>query len=287
MGGRMSKWDPHNRLEEALSARFGGSAPGKIPSKWERFADVAILPRGSFSEDFWGADESLWEAIAEALGAKRLGRMGEVSGEYRESGIELLLGEDDWVERTENGTKFGYHFTSTMWSRGNVNIRRSIAESVGPGEVVCDLYAGIGYYCLPILVHSEALIVHACEINPESVRSLEWGLRANGVQDRCRVHEGDNKVSTSDLNGVADRVLLGLLPSSEDGFETAMRVLKDSGGVLHVHGLARAGSYDSWLESVEANLSALRPGASLTSRVERVKSYAPHWEHCVLEVIVA
>ena len=283
----MSKWDPHNRLEEALSARFGGSAPGKIPSKWERFADVAILPRGSFSEDFWGADESLWEAIAEALGAKRLGRMGEVSGEYRESGIELLLGGDDWVERTENGTKFGYHFTSTMWSRGNVNIRRSIAESVGSGEVVCDLYAGIGYYCLPILVHSEALIVHACEINPESVRSLEWGLRANGVQDRCRVHEGDNKVSTSDLNGVADRVLLGLLPSSEDGFETAMRVLKDSGGVLHVHGLARAGSYDSWLESVEANLSALRPGASLTSRVERVKSYAPHWEHCVLEVIVA
>ena len=283
----MSKWDPHNRLEEALSARFGGSAPGKIPSKWERFADVAILPRGSFSEDFWGADESLWEAIAEALGAKRLGRMGEVSGEYRESGIELLLGGDDWVERTENGTKFGYHFTSTMWSRGNVNIRRSIAESVGPGEVVCDLYAGIGYYCLPILVHSEALIVHACEINPESVRSLEWGLRANGVQDRCRVHEGDNKLSTSDLNGVADRVLLGLLPSSEDGFETAMRLLKDCGGVLHVHGLARAGSYDSWLESVEANLSALRPGASLTSRVERVKSYAPHWEHCVLEVIVA
>ena len=283
----MSKWDPHNRLEEALSARFGGSAPGKIPSKWERFADVAILPRGSFSEDFWGADESLWEAIAEALGAKRLGRMGEVSGEYRESGIELLLGGDDWVERTENGTKFGYHFTSTMWSRGNVNIRRSIAESVGPGEVVCDLYAGIGYYCLPILVHSEALIVHACEINPESVRSLEWGLRANGVQDRCRVHEGDNELSTSDLNGVADRGLLGLLPSSEDGFETAMRVLKDSGGVLHVHGLARAGSYDSWLESVEANLSALRPGASLTSRVERVKSYAPHWEHCVLEVIVA
>ena len=283
----MSKWDPHNRLEEALSARFGGSAPGKIPSKWERFADVAILPRGSFSEDFWGADESLWEAIAEALGAKRLGRMGEVSGEHRESGIELLLGGDDWVERTEHGTKFGYNFTSTMWSRGNVNIRRSIAESVGPGEVVCDLYAGIGYYCLPILVHSEALIVHACEINPESVRSLEWGLRANGVQDRCRVHEGDNKLSTSDLNGVADRVLLGLLPSSEDGFETAMRVLKDSGGVLHVHGLARAGSYDSWLESVEANLSALRPGASLTSRVERVKSYAPHWEHCVLEVIVA
>ena len=113
----MSKWDPHNRLEEALSARFGGSAPGKIPSKWERFADVAILPRWSFSEDFWGADESLWEAIAEALGAKRLGRMGEVSGEYRESGIELLLGGDDWVERTENGTKFGYHFTSTMWSR--------------------------------------------------------------------------------------------------------------------------------------------------------------------------
>ena len=283
----MNKWDPHDRLEEALSARFGGSVPGKIPRKWERFSDVAILPEGSFSEDFWVADESLWEEIAKALGAKRLGRAGEVSGEYRESGIELLLGDNDWVERTENGTFYGYHFTRTMWSRGNVNIRRSIAESVGPGEVVCDLYAGIGYYCLPILVHSEAQMVHACEINPESVSSLEWGLRANGVGDRCMIHEGDNRASTVDLNSVAARVLLGLLPSSEDGFEPAMRVLKDSGGVLHVHGLAPAGDYGSWLESVEGNLSALRPNASLASRVERIKSYAPHWEHCVLEVIVA
>ena len=130
-------------------------------------------------------------------------------------------------------------------------------------------------------------MVHACEINPESVMSLEWGLRANGVEDRCTVHEGDNSVTTADLNGVADRVLLGLLPSSEDGFEPAMRVLKESGGVLHVHGLAPAGDYDSWLENVEASLSALRPDSSMASHVKRVKSYAPHWEHCVLEVIVA
>jgi tRNA wybutosine-synthesizing protein 3 len=283
----MGKWDPHQRLKEALLDRFGDPLPGTIPRKWEKFADVVILPAGCFEDGLWNPDEALWRLVADALGAERLGRMGEVSGKYRKSGVELLLGDSDWVERTENATSFGYHFTQIMWSRGNVNIRRTIAEEVRAGEVVCDLYAGIGYYTLPILVHSEAAMVHACEINPESVESLRWGLGANGVEGRCTIHQGDNRVETLGLEGVADRVLLGLLPSSEDGFEPAMRVLKPEGGVLHVHGLAAPGEYDSWIEEVEMQLSVLRPGASLSCRPSRVKSYAPHWEHCCLEVDVA
>lgn len=35
--------------------------------------------------------------------------------------------------------------------------------------------------------------------------------------------------------GVADRVLLGLLPSSRGGWVTALAALKPRGGVLHLH----------------------------------------------------
>lgn len=38
------------------------------------------------------------------------------------------------------------------------------------------------------------------------------------------------------LRGVADRVNLGLIPSSEDAWPVACQVLKPSGGILHVHG---------------------------------------------------
>ncbi len=37
-------------------------------------------------------------------------------------------------------------------------------------------------------------------------------------------------------SGVADRVNLGLVPSSEEGWITACRALKSDGGILHIHG---------------------------------------------------
>jgi tRNA wybutosine-synthesizing protein 2 len=43
------------------------------------------------------------------------------------------------------------------------------------------------------------------------------------------------------LRNIADRVNLGLLPSSEPGWLVACKVLKSTGGVLHVHGNVTSG----------------------------------------------
>ena len=278
--------DPHSMLEETVKELYGGILPGDLPRRWERFSDVAIMPHGSFQGDAWSSDESLWEAVAGALGAKRIARMGEVSGEFRESGVEMLLGEDDWVVRRESGVDYGYAMTRCMFSAGNVNERRRMGEVVAEGDVVVDLYAGIGYYTLPALVHGGAT-VHACEWNPEAVKALRWGLDANGVKERCTIHEGDNRGTTESLSGTADRVFLGLLPSSEEGLEVAMRVLSPSGGALHVHGLAPSKDHLSWVDGVRSSASSLRPGSDISHSLTRVKSYAPHWDHVVLDLRVA
>jgi len=273
-------------LEEAVKELYDGSLPGVLPRRWERFSDVAIMPHGSFEGDGWTPEEPLWEAVAGALGAKRLARMGEVSGEFRESGVEMLLGEDDWVVRRESGVDYGYSMTRCMFSAGNVNERRRMGEIVAEGELVVDLYAGIGYYTLPTLVHGGAT-VHACEWNPEAVKALRWGLDANRVSERCTIHEGDNRITTQSLGGVADRVFLGLLPSSEEGLEVALGVLSPSGGTLHLHGLAPSKDHVSWVDGVCSSTSSLRPESDLSHSLTRVKSYAPHWDHVVLDLRVA
>ncbi len=273
-------------LEDAVKDLYGGILPGDLPRRWERFSDVAIMPHGSFQGDAWSSDVVLWEAVAGALGAKRLARMGEVSGEFRESGVEMLLGEDDWVVRRESGVDYGYAMTRCMFSAGNVNERRRMGEVVAEGDVIVDLYAGIGYYTLPALVHGGAT-VHACEWNQEALKALRWGLDANGVKERCTIHEGDNRGTTESLSGTADRVFLGLLPSSEEGLEVAMRVLSPSGGALHVHGLAPSKDHLSWVDGVRSSASSLRPGSDISHSLTRVKSYAPHWDHVVLDLRVA
>ena len=281
----MQERDPHARLDSALRELYGGELPGVVPRRWERFADVAILPSGAFASEEW-AHPGLWPAVALALGAGRLARMGEVTGELRESGVEMLIGDDDWVVRRESGVDYGYRMSSCMFSAGNVNERRRMGEVTREGEVVVDLYAGIGYYTLPVLVHGGASVVHACEWNPEAVRALRWGLDANGVGDRCVVHEGDNRESAEHLLGCADRVILGLLPSAEEGMGPALRVLGAS-GELHVHGLAPSTDHSGWESEVLGAVARHRPGSELSSSLTRVKSYAPHWDHVVADVTVA
>lgn len=59
-------------------------------------------------------------------------------------------------------------------------------------------------------------------------------LELNGVADRCQIHFGDNRKLK--LSNTADRVNLGLIPSSEEGWPIACQVLrKDVGGILHIH----------------------------------------------------
>ena len=288
----MHEQDPHGRLREFVGQLIqqkgaDSSLIDNLPKRWEKFADVALLPRTAFTEEGWNdlRGPELWSAIASALKVNRIGKIGEIIGEKRESTVELLRGEDDWVIRRENGIDYGYNFTQCMFSAGNVNERRRMGEVGGVEETVVDLFSGIGYYTLPMLVNSQVNHVHCCEWNPNAIRALKWSLDRNNVANRCTIHEGDNRLTAPNLSGQADRVILGLLPTAEGGFELAINCLKKIGGCLHIHGIAPASDHDSWVDETITKLSNLNHDFSISesSRV-RIKSHAPHWDHLVLDV---
>uniref|UniRef100_A0A8C5TXD4 tRNA wybutosine-synthesizing protein 2 homolog n=1 Tax=Malurus cyaneus samueli TaxID=2593467 RepID=A0A8C5TXD4_9PASS len=181
------------------------------------------------------AGPALWETVASALGARRVARRGRVmAGGLRSPSVTLLLGQDGWVEHVDNGIRYTFDVTKCMFSPGNITEKLRVASLPCSGEVLVDLYAGIGYFTLPFLVHGGAAFVHACEWNSHALEALHRTLLLNRVRDRCHIHAGDNR--QLELRDVADRVNLGLIPSSEEGWPVACRVLKkDTGGVLHIH----------------------------------------------------
>uniref|UniRef100_A0A8D0GLJ8 tRNA wybutosine-synthesizing protein 2 homolog n=1 Tax=Sphenodon punctatus TaxID=8508 RepID=A0A8D0GLJ8_SPHPU len=207
-----------------------------LPCSWQRHGDLVLLSEDSFRAALWRKMEpALWETVACALGAQRLGKRGCISPDgMRSPKVTLLLGQDSWVEHVDNGVRYTFDVTRCMFCPGNITEKLRVASLPCTGEVVVDLYAGIGYFTLPYLMHADASFVHACEWNPHAVEALRRTLELNGVQDRCRIHQGDNR--QLELKDVADRVNLGLIPSSEAGWPIACRVLRsDMGGVLHIH----------------------------------------------------
>jgi len=280
-----------------------------IPDKYELVGDVLMIAEGRLQGPLWeallahpeGAAE-LWSGLAALFGARRVARKAAVDrGPMRESRVRLVhpvaassitstAGPDSqgWVVVVENGISFGFDITRVMFCSGNVTERMRMGRpSMAMGETVVDLYCGVGYYTLPLLVHGQAGRVHACEWNPNSTAALRANLHAAGVQDRCEVHEGDNRSSSEGLVDVADRVLLGLLPSSVAGWPLAARALKPSGGVIHVHENVVDKDLSQWVEEtvkVFGDLLRDKPLTVRASHLEKVKSYAPHVLHVVLDL---
>lgn len=217
---------------EAWSEELGRD----LPQSWKRHGDLAILGEANFRQPVWKTLEpELWEAVASTLGVKRVARMGRVSTDgFRTPTVTLLRGQEGWVQHVDNGIRYEFDVTKCMFSSGNITEKLRIASFNCSGETVVDLYAGIGYFTLPYLVHAGASFVHACEWNPHAVNALQRNLELNGAAQRCQIHQGDNRQLS--LCDVADRVNLGLIPSSEEGWPTACRLLKrETGGVLHIH----------------------------------------------------
>ena len=165
----------------------------ELPRSWERHGDLVVLPQNSFTSPVWRTfGVTFWEAVAKALKCKRLALDRRVSCDrFRTSGAVLVLGEDGWVEHVENRVRYIFDITKCMFSSGNISEKLRIAGLDCAGETVVDLFAGIGYFTLPYLVHAGAKIVYACEWNPTAVEGLRRGLVANGVEDKCVVHFGD------------------------------------------------------------------------------------------------
>ncbi|CAH1786073.1 unnamed protein product, partial [Owenia fusiformis] len=208
-----------------------------IPSRWQRHGDLVMLPEKAFQHPVW--EESLgldiWKIVANSMGCKRLAKKCRIASDgFRTPQVKLLLGDDGWVQHVDNHIKYTFDVTKNMFSQGNISEKLRVSSFDCTGETVVDLYAGIGYFTLPYLLHSKADLVHACEWNPNAVDALRKNLVLNHVADRCIVHKGDNREVCP--KGVADRVNLGLIPSSEQGWEIACAALKPhSGGILHVH----------------------------------------------------
>ena len=271
-------------------------ASSEIPTKWEKLGDLALLPSGSFSSDaVWTPTirRQLYPAVAAALGVTRLARQAEVSqGPKRESRAIMLWDPErrgGWVETLERGVTYGLDVTKVMFSSGNGTEKARMGDLPAAGETVVDLFAGIGYYTLQLLCHASVAKVYACEWNPNSVAALKANLALNRISaHRCEILEGDNRRTAP--AGVADRVLLGLLPDSECSWATAVAALKpETGGVLHVHGNVRSGEESAWARRLETEIGAMsvaigRVWTVRVEHVERVKWYAPRVRHVVADV---
>ena len=272
-----------------------------LPQKWELFGNLAIIPNSAMNNSQWQdlfgritqeQKQEIWQIIARSLSVDRLARQDKIATDMmRTSQVKMLLGSSGEVEINDFGVKFWLDVTKVMFSSGNVTERHRIGNIDMSGEIIVDAFAGIGYYSLPMLVRSNAEHVYACEINPNSIQALQNGAKLNNVSKRLTILEGDNLSTMKQVYSMADRVHLGILPSSEKAWQSAINCLKSSGGKLHIHMNVEEEKINDFVVYCIDSIAKLakqlgREGIVSADHVEKVKWYAPRIRHIVIDLSV-
>ncbi len=274
---------PFERVRQRLEGRLTPAELEKIPSTYVRLGDVLILDHNNDWADF---SALVAEAYAEELRMRSvLGRVGGIDGELRLPKMIHLWGDKDTETiHVENGVKFRFDPTKVMFSPGNLPERQRVASLDVTGETVVDLFAGIGYFTLPLAIYGRPHLIIATEKNPVSFEYLKQNIELNDVVELVEPRLGDNREVAP--IGQADRVFMGYLPDPTDFLPLAVSCLKKTGGSIHYHTVVDVPLFpQTAFERMQQLLHALNWTATLKHSVT-VKSYGPGEVHGVLDVEV-
>ncbi|MBN2223522.1 MAG: class I SAM-dependent methyltransferase family protein [Deltaproteobacteria bacterium] len=268
-------------LAELLADDIAPEEREHLPAGWFILGKVVIVKIDSRVEDL---KERIGEALLEIYPRCSTVLLDRgIEGQFREPNREVIAGlaTTETVHR-EDGVVFKLDAMRTMFSPGNLRERMRMGR-LGGEETVVDMFAGIGYFTLPMAVHSRPKRIVAIEINPVAYGYLVENVRLNGVEEIVEPVLGD--CARLAPAAIADRVVMGYVGTTDQYLDAGMAALVP-GGVLHYHQTVPEKLYPQMLER-DLAVAAERAGRSIKiERCARVKKYSPGMLHAVIDARV-
>lgn len=255
-------------FEEMIIERSPAEILGFSPA-YEQIGDIAIIDRQQAQAHRVAQVLLKQNRIKTVLQAET-----SVTGEYRTRSVSILAGE----KRTktlyrENKCRYLIDLSRVYFTPRLSTERARIADKIHDGEIVVDMFAGVGPFSILIAKSSPRAHVIAIDKNPDAVRYLKENVKLNRVKN-VKIIEGDARDAVKDISG-ADHVIMNLPHSAIEFLDAAFGILKN-GGVIHFYAIAHENDlFDGILKRIEdiAGLSGFHI-VPLDKRV--VRPYAPY-----------
>ena len=272
-------------IKELLSGKLKDKLSKKelslLPSSYQKIGDIIIL---NLKKELWEHDNLIGKIVLGNIPNTKsvFRRTGFIQTELRKPQIKLISGVNNTVTtHKEHSIIYKLDVKSVMFSKGNLNERKRVVKQIKKGEVILDMFAGIGYFSLGIAKFSEAKKIYAIEINSKSYDYFIENIRLNKVQSKIVPILGDCAIEIPKLGKIADRVIMGLLPNCKEYLKYAMKVVKPN-GIIHYHGIAKKDEDKKLFEDVKTATEKEGRKVKLIKKT-KVKSYAPKVYHFVLD----
>ena len=264
-------------LTEALKSELLPEEIELLPRGWQILGEVIVVKIHPRLNLYQGR-------IAQAVldfypRCKTVLRDYGIEGPFREPMRETIAGTKTETVHRENGVTFNLDARKVMFSAGNLSERMRMSN-LGRGEYVVDMFAGIGYFSIPMAVHSRPRRILAIELNPNAYHYLCQNIRKNRVEEIVEPVLGDCAKVTPE--GVADRVVMGMVQVTDRYLLKGIGALRP-GGVLHYHQTIPSSMHPKKaISDIEEAARAIGRRFQI-QRCIRVKKYSPGVVHSVVD----
>ncbi|QLQ80940.1 hypothetical protein HG537_0E02950 [Torulaspora globosa] len=119
-------------------------------------------------------------------------KVSSIATQFRTFPMQVIAGRDNdlVVEQKESNCVFRFDFSKVYWnSRLHTEHERVVSQFFQPGQVVCDVFAGVGPFAIPAA--KKDVIVLANDLNPESFKYLKENIELNKVSPLVQPHNLD------------------------------------------------------------------------------------------------
>ncbi|HDR72468.1 MAG TPA: methyltransferase domain-containing protein [Methanoculleus sp.] len=178
------------------------------------------------------------EERAGALVARRknirtvLTKVTSLEGDRRVARYRILAGSCTVTVHREFGFSYALDVREVFFNPRLASERMRVALQVSAGEEVLVPFAGVGPFVVPVAARGARVV--AVEKSPAACRWLSENCRANGVEERVRVHEADAASLIGMYPPSFDRSVIPA-PYGMDGMLARVARMVRPGGMIHFY----------------------------------------------------
>jgi len=276
--------DPRT-IVDALEGKIPPEKLALLPRAYDLIGDIAVL---EISDEISSYSELIGEVFHNIHSNFKtvLAKKGAVSGTTRVREYTILAGEDRTKTiHTEYGCRLAVDVAKAYFSPRLLEEHNRIAQLVQSGEIVVDMFCGVGPFAIHIAKKTEANVI-AIDINQSAINLLCESIGLNKLVGTILpiVADTHDYVNTHTLS--VDRVIMNHPSGASDFVGDACSILKP-GGTMHYYDFIGGDTPEDTLkEKIVGLVEKENRQVKKIDLIRRVRDSAPYEFQMVADVII-
>ena len=270
-------------LKKTLESILTSKESDDLISAFDQIGDIIIV---RIPDSLLSKKELIGETLLEQVKSAKsvFYQSSSVEGKFRTRDLEVLAGDNKTeTEYKEYGCRFIVDVEKVFFSPRLSSERIRIAELVNHGEIVTNMFAGIGMFSI-IAAKKKKCTVYNIDINPDATRLCEKNIVLNKlVGNIISIHGDASEVIRNQLENKSDRTLM-LLPEKSDEFLDSAILATKSNGVIHYYSHIHADKKSDAAKLSEQHFLEVTPVKSTILGSKIVRPVGPRFYQTVVDV---